>query len=212
MNQTPQAPVRRRSMLSLWILIAMFALPSAAAWFYYFNPQLLPEGRTNRGRLIEPPRPVADLELETPDGGILKLRSLQPNWALVTLARPPCDDHCRQTLVDFRQIRKALAENAERLVRLLILLPDGPSVSRGSWEADYAGTRVAFASSALQAVLSGSVGPAENPVNRVFIIDPRGSLMMRYGVHTPAKDILNDLEKLMKASKSWVKGGQYGHR
>lgn len=212
MNQTPQPPVRRRSMLSLWILIAMFALPSAAAWFYYFNPQLLPEGRTNRGQLIEPPQPVADLALETPDGGLLQLRSLQPNWALVTLARPPCDDRCRQTLVDFRQIRKALAENAERLVRLLILLPDGPSDSRESWEADYAGTRVALASTALQAVLARSVGPAENPVNGVFIIDPRGSLMMRYGADATAKDILKDLEKLMKASTSWVKGGQYGHR
>ncbi len=209
MNQTTQSPAPRRSMLSLWILIGLFALPIAASWFFYLNPDLLPKGRTNRGQLIEPPRPVADLELGTPGGGHLRLDSLQPKWALLTLARPPCDDRCRQTLVNFRQIRKALAENAERLERLLILLPQETAGSPGPSKAEYAGTRVALASEPFLAALSGST---EKPVNEVFIMDPRGSLMMRYGTDASPKDILKDLERLMKASKSWVKGAQYGHR
>ena len=214
MNETNRLPTRRRSMLPLWILVLMFALPGTAAWFFFLNPELLPEGRTNRGQLIEPPRPVADLQLEAPDSAMLQLRSLQPNWALLTLARSPCDDQCRQTLTDFRQIKKALAENAKRLERLLILLPAaaGPSTTPASMQAGHAGTRVAFASPKLLAALSGSAETADNPVNGVFIIDPRGSLMMRYAAGTPAKDILEDLEILMKASKSWVKGAQYGHR
>ncbi len=212
MNQTTQAPARRRSMLSLWILVVMFALPIAASWFFYLNPELLPEGRTNRGQLIEPPRPVTDLELGTPDGDLLRLSSLQPKWALLTLAQPPCDDRCRETLVNFRQIRKALGENAQRLERLLILLPPGPAALPGPREAEYAGTRVAVASAPFLAALSESSGTTEKPVNEVFIIDPRGSLMMRYGADAPPKDILTDLERLMKASKSWVKGAQYGHR
>ena len=212
MSQTPQTPTRRRSMLPLWILVAMFALPIAASWFFYLNPELLPRDRTNRGQLIEPPRPVAELELGTPDGGLLRLESLQPNWALLTLAQPPCDDQCRQTLVNFRQIRKALAENAERLERLLILLPQRPAGSPGPSKAEYAGTRVAVASEPFLAALSGFSGTREKPVNEVFIIDPRGSLMMRYGADASPKDILKDLERLMKASKSWVKGAQYGHR
>ncbi len=212
MNQTTQAPARRRSMLPLWILVLMFALPIAASWFFYLNPELLPQDRTNRGQLIEPPRPVADLKLGTPDGGFLHLDSLQPKWALLTLAHPPCDDSCRQTLVNFRQIRKALAENAERLERLLILLPQGPAGSPGPSKAEYAGTRVALASGPFLAALTGSSGTAEKPLNEVFIIDPRGSLMMRYGADASPKDILKDLERLMKASKNWVKGAQYGHR
>ena len=212
MNETTQAPARRRSMLSLWILIGMFALPIAASWFFYLNPELLPKGRTNRGQLIEPPRPVADLELGMPGGGLLRLDSLQPSWALLTLAPPPCDDHCQRTLVDFRQIRKALAENAERLERLLILLPQETAGSPGPSKAEYAGTRVAIASEPFLAALSGSPRLKEIPVNEVFIIDPRGSLMMRYGADASPKDILKDLERLMKASKNWVKGAQYGHR
>jgi hypothetical protein len=27
-----------------------------------------------------------------------------------------------------------------------------------------------------------------------------------------SKEVLQDLEKLLKASQSWVKGGQYGHK
>ena len=212
MNQTPQTPARRRSMLPLWILVAMFALPIAASWFFYLNPEFLPRDRTNRGQLIEPPRPMAELELGTPDGGLLRLESLQPNWALLTLAQPPCDDQCRQTLVNFRQIRKALAENAERLERLLILLPQETAGSPGPSKAEYAGTRVALASEPFLAALSESTGTPEKPVNEVFIIDPRGSLMMQYGPDASPKDILKDLERLMKASKNWVKGAQYGHR
>jgi len=96
------------------------------------------------------------------------------------LLRPPCDDHYRQTVTNFRQIRKALGENAERMERLLILLLGERPGTRASCEAEYAGTRVAFASIALLAALSRSPETAENLVNGVFTIDPRGSLMIQY--------------------------------
>lgn len=36
--------------------------------------------------------------------------------------------------------------------------------------------------------------------------------MMRYAVDAPARDTLEDLEHLLKASKNWIKGAQYGHK
>ena len=98
-----------------------FALPGIAAWFFWLNPELLPQGRTNRGRLIEPPRPVAHLNLPTPSGEVLYLRSLQPNWTLVTVGPSFCDRNCRDRLGGIQKIKKALAENGSRLVPLLIL-------------------------------------------------------------------------------------------
>jgi hypothetical protein len=47
----------------------------------------------------------------------------------------------------------------------------------------------------------------------LFLIDPRGDLMMIHNTAIiSAKQILQDLEKLLKVSQSWVKGGQYGHK
>jgi hypothetical protein len=36
--------------------------------------------------------------------------------------------------------------------------------------------------------------------------------MMRYAADAPPKDVLKDMERLLKASKNWIKGAQYGHR
>jgi len=45
-----------------------------------------------------------------------------------------------------------------------------------------------------------------------YLIDPRGYLIMKHPSSLPPKKILQDLEKLLKASQSWVKGAQYGHK
>ena len=34
----------------------------------------------------------------------------------------------------------------------------------------------------------------------------------RYAPDAPAKDTLKDMERLLKASKNWIKGASYGHR
>ena len=60
LNKSPSL----RSLLPLWAMLVLFALPVVAAWVYYFNPGLLPDARANRGELIQPVRPwPADLPL-----------------------------------------------------------------------------------------------------------------------------------------------------
>ena len=47
----------------------------------------------------------------------------------------------------------------------------------------------------------------------LFLIDPRLDLMMTHDTSLiPAKQILQDLEKLLNVSQGWVEGGQYGHQ
>ena len=72
---------------------------------------------------------------------------------------------------------------------------------------------LASASGELLEILAASqAGGGAEGDNNVFIVDPQGNLMMRYQPDATAKEILKDMEKLMKASKNWVKGAQYGHR
>ena len=44
----------------LLLLMAAFGLPMVGAWFLYFNPDLLPGGRSNRGELVQPVHPISD--------------------------------------------------------------------------------------------------------------------------------------------------------
>ncbi|MEJ2454094.1 MAG: hypothetical protein P8103_08060 [Candidatus Thiodiazotropha sp.] len=210
-NETPQKP---RSLTSLWVLIALFALPPMAAWLFFFNPQWLPEGRTNHGDLIDPPRAVASLALHTADGEPFDWQSLHDLWTLTLVSEGGCDAACIEALIEVRQIRRATGANRQRIERALILLPD----SRGRLELPnlegLEGTRLLIADADQRAALL-ALFPVDFSQQAIplFLIDPRGDLMMTHDISIiPAKQILQDLEKLLKASQSWVKGGQYGHK
>jgi hypothetical protein len=206
-------PQRKRSMLPLWILIGIFSLPPIAALFFYYNPQYLPASRSNRGELIHPPRPVASLEFHTADQQGFRLEELGANWTMVAIADGACDETCRSQLHDFQQIRLALAENQYRVQRLLILT-DPTADDASGIEADYPGTRVITAEGGQRAALQQSFGDGTTESIREirFLIDPLGNVMMRYAQQAPPKDLLQDLERLFKASQTWIKGAQYGHK
>ena len=214
MNTMTETSTKPRSLVSLWFLIALFALPPMAAWLFYISPQSLPDGRTNHGELIEPPRPVDTLDLHTAEGSRFDWQALKDQWTLTLVSEGGCDAACIETLVKVRQIRRATGANRQRIERLLILLPDkrGQLVIPDLTGLD--GTLLATAGEAQrEAVLA--LFPLDLTAQAIplYIIDPRGDLMMTHDTSAiPAKQILQDLEKLLKVSQSWVKGGQYGHK
>lgn len=205
---TPQP----RRMLSLWLLIIVFALPVAAAWLFYLNPDLLPSGRTNRGELVQPPRPLPDLSLPTIDGGRLRLHDLRPQWTLVVVAGSECGEACQRDILHLRQVRLALGEDRQRVERLLILTRAAQPDAFRSLLADYPGMHVTVGGDQdLDRLLTQLSGPGRSPLGATFIVDPMGNVMMRYRPDAPPKDLLTDMQALLKISRNWTKGAQYGH-
>jgi hypothetical protein len=119
-----------------------------------------------------------------------------------------------QRLIEMRQIRRALGANSQRIERLLILLPDATGRVEVPTLGGLEGTLVAQASAdEKQSVLSKFSVSGTTLEKTLYVIDPRIDLMMAEDLsHITSKQILQDLEKLLKASQSWVKGGQYGHQ
>ena len=209
-----QTQNRKSNMWQLWMLILLFALPAVAAWIFYFNPQWLPQGRTNHGTLIDPPRPVASLTLKTPEGGPFDWSPFKDQWTMTVVAEGRCDEQCIEQLIKVRQIRRAMAANRQRIERLLILLPDAAGKLQLPSLDGLEGTRLAVVDSADEPATRElfAVAPATIE-NSLFLIDPRADLMMVHDMsQITSKQILQDLEKLLKASQSWAQGGQYGHR
>ena len=205
---------RRSNMLQLWLLVALFALPSIAAWLFYLNPQWLPAGRTNNGLLVEPPRTLRQLALQTPEGEAFDWHFLEGQWTLSLLVEGQCDVGCMQRLIKLRQIRRGLGADSQRIERLLILVPDDSGRVEVPTLGGLEGTLVALASTDVkQALLSQFTVTGTALEQTIYVIDPRIDLMMAEDLsQITTKQVLQDLEKLLKASQSWVKGGQYGHQ
>lgn len=201
----------KRSLASLWAMVAIFAAPVVAAWFFYFNPQYLPAGRSNRGELIQPAAPLpAGLVLRTLEGAPFDRAALSGKWTLVLLDGEDCGDACIARLRDLRQIRLALGEGRLQVERLLLLGEAAPG-RVAELAGEFAGMKVAVLDAADRGRILERLGGEAAAMGRVYILDPMGNLMMRYAPDAPAKDTLKDMERLLKASKNWTKGTQYGH-
>jgi cytochrome oxidase Cu insertion factor (SCO1/SenC/PrrC family) len=133
----PREPKRRGSLLPLWLVVIVFAMPVAAAWLLFFNPQYLPAGRLNWGDLIQPPVSLPTADLRSPDGTAFDAQALAGKWALVYLDAAQCGERCLQRLRDLRRIYLALGERRQGVERLLILADPPPKSSMDNLEQDF---------------------------------------------------------------------------
>ena len=188
----------RRAKLVLVVVMVLFALPIlVASALYTFAPQWRPWGTSNRGTLILPPRDVAFDRLEVADGQ--SLATLEGKWTLVVLSIG-CDNQCRQLLHVIKQVQVSLGREANRVARLHVASGAGTLPAIPALVGDNPGQR--FASAAPEWFKQFSV-EGNDPVSagHVYIVDPRGHLMMEYSRDQEGSDIRKDLKRLLKASK-----------
>ena len=175
------------------MILALCAAPTVGAWLAYFVWQ--PQSRTNYGELIEP-RPVSDPELRRPDGGSFRLSRLRGKWVLLQIDSGLCGDSCRKKLVYMRQARLALGKDAERVERVWLL--DDAGVPDPALLRENEGLVVARLPDV--DVLGESASPG-GPTRYIYVIDPLGSLMLRFPGDPDGRKMLKDLARLLKASR-----------
>lgn len=208
-----QTVTTSRSPIPLLILILLFGLPPAAGWLYIMNPQWLPDKHKNHGILVLPPRPLESLQLTDSRQQDFDWRRLSGRWTLVTRISGPCATDCREQLQALRQIRRALGAERIRVGQLLILAPSETGAVADTPETAAGDILVLQLSADQQAGFKRLFAvPGIDPEGAEYLIDPNGMLMMGYARETPKKDILKDLETLLKASRSWTTGADNGHR
>lgn len=161
-------------------------------------PALL--GTKNNGVLIRPPRPIAELPLQTAEGEPFDFAKQPKQWSIVIPVAAHCDEKCQQTLYITRQIHVALGKHSERVRRYLIatafpldnefetLLKQHPKLE--VLRADSAAFANYFTQSNLQ--------PLQN--HQYLILDPDGWFMMYYDPVHDGKAVLKDLKFLLTNS------------
>lgn len=203
-------PATRASLMPLWIMIVIFALPMLAAWWLFFNPEYLPEGRKNHGELIDPVLPLdGRFGLQGLRGDAFDPRSLEGQWVLVTVTEGACDAACMEQLIAMRQIRLAVGEDRYVVDRLWVTTDAAGATDLAG---RFSGMHVALIGERGIEALREALPAGDRAESRIHILDPMGRLMMRYDADAPAEHVLRDLEHLLKTSRLWIKGAVHGNR
>jgi hypothetical protein len=206
----------KRSLLLL--LVLLFFTPLLLAFLMYYGSDWRPTGRTNHGVLIVPARTLPQVELPqvalaqvalpqvalpragaAASGGeaLAAANVLSGKWSLVYIGRGDCDADCRNALYFMRQTHFGLANLMPRVQRVFLVTAD--CCDRKFLAREQPNLITLNADSAAAAPLLAQF-PAERRAATIFVVDPRGNLMMRYDAHEDPKGLRNDLKKLLALS------------
>jgi hypothetical protein len=188
--------LRARNLRTLGALAALFFLPLLASFWLYYGTGWRPSGHVNHGELIQPPRPLPQVELPaiaSPDPTLFRSK-----WTLVYVGDGSCDASCRDTLYVMRQTRLAFGTDMTRLARVFLVTAN--CCARDYLEREHAGLTVLDAAGAAGAQLLSRF-PVGDRAHSLFVVDPLGNLMMRYDVRQDPRGLLVDLKRLLELSQ-----------
>lgn len=177
------------------LVLAAFAAPVVLSYLlYYVWP---PRGAAvNYGELIQPVPLAPELVLATADGKPVPMTALRGKWLLVVAAPSTCDAVCDRQFQALRKVRLLQGREQDR-VRLVWLITDGDPPNPATVAALPEFTLLRDPRQALLPLL-----PADrSPTQHLYVIDPLGNVMMRYGLDPDLKRMSKDLARLLRASQ-----------
>jgi cytochrome oxidase Cu insertion factor (SCO1/SenC/PrrC family) len=189
-------PVNKSNVLTLAMIILVFGLPPLAAYFMYFSG-IMPDARMNKGTLIKAEE-LPEIDLHTMDGRAYDINSKSGKWTLVMLVEPTCDDLCKKNIYLMRQVRTSLGKDRNNIQHVIVLKNTPVAEQLDVFLRDYPNLTVLTGNeSAINTLDSFLISVAGDSANKVFIIDPNGSVMMHYDQDLQPKDLLGDLKRLI---------------
>lgn len=191
-----------KSRVLLVVVIVAFTLPFVLAWALNFGPwQWRPEASRNRGELVQPPPQIVTPAVADLDGNVVAMEALAGHWGLMYAGTSPCTEHCRSRLVAMRQTWLALGKDARRVQRWYMVTDD--TVPEVKLRAEHPGLRVVRPEDSGDGSLVWALEEAAAGVpdaDTIFLVDPRGFVILRYDRQIEASDMLKDLKRLLKYS------------
>jgi hypothetical protein len=180
----------------LALIVAICAAPLIASYLSYYV--IKPTGRTNYGALIDPrEHPLPDLGGKLLDGTTVSLDAYSGKWLMIQAEGGECPDACQKKLFALRQLRLMQGKEMDRIERVWLITDDRPLSTVLIRE--YDGMRmVRVNAAALKAWLPTDAGTRIE--DHIYLVDPRGHLMMRFPKDPDPQKVKNDMSKLLRAS------------
>ncbi len=184
--------------IKLVLLFSIFAAPFVLAYtaYHFWTPKSF----VNRGTLLQPIQLLADepvrVDAATPQAWS-KQEKLNGKWILLLPENLPCNAGCEERLVGLRQVHAAMGKHQPRIQRAVMTLSGTPDPAFMAKVPDL----VWVQGDGVRAKLQTASEQGTTPVHHIFLVDPLGNLFMRYPVNADLKDLVKDLERLLKASR-----------
>lgn len=185
LSEAKVKPSRRKGRLQLLLIFIVTVGPMVLATFMYKLDFWVPQGRSYHGELIANGQGRADLGVPADE----------TRWQLLVTSPGECTADCQQLVYLARQIQIGLGRDASRASHALA----APQPQSADYEAllarDYPRLqRYPLALGKYTALVGDKPGPY------LWIIDPHGNLVLRYGAQVNGKNLLDDLRQLLKLS------------
>jgi cytochrome oxidase Cu insertion factor (SCO1/SenC/PrrC family) len=192
----PPGQQRKRGRWKLLLVVAVCAAPMIASYLTYYV--IKPEGRTNYGTLLDPrDYPIPPLGSTGLDGKPAKLEDYKGKWVLLQVSGGECDNACKTRLFAMRQLRLMQGKEMERIERVWLITDATPLDTMLMRE--YDGTDMLRVDpKLLKAWLPTDPGAVVE--DHLYMIDPRGNLMMRFPKDADPNKVKKDISKLLRAS------------
>ena len=188
------------------MVLLVCAAPVVASYMTYYL--IRPQARQNFGALIDPQRPLPDMQAVQMEGKQTNLRALKGQWLLISVAGGACDAQCQHHLYMQRQLREGLGKEKDR-VDWVWLVSDDAAIAPSLLPALATATVLRVPSAQLQTWLQPEQGTALQ--DHLYVVDPLGNWMMRFPAtldKAGAASAKRDLERLLRASGSWDTPGR----
>ena len=185
---TPRAiapATRRRGRLQLILILLLTVGPMVLATGMYKLKFWLPESRSYHGELLGNGQSRAALGV-TAD---------EQRWQLLVTAPQACAADCQQLVYLARQLQIGLGRDASRASHALAAAQPVDAAYAATLQLEY--PQLQRYTLDLPTYTQGAEG---NGAAQLWIIDPHGNLVLRYGPGVVGKDVLNDLRLLLKLS------------
>jgi cytochrome oxidase Cu insertion factor (SCO1/SenC/PrrC family) len=175
----------------LLLLASLFLAPILASMLAYLSH---PEPTANYGELLLPPSAITSHSFGRENGGRFDFSQMSGRWILVASDSGACPAACVEKLTTMRQVRLALGRNAARVERVFVV--DDLAAPNRAALAAFEGLAVAITPAGM-ALPPG----AANDRAHIYLVDPRGNVMLRWPAQPEMRRMHRDLERLLRASQ-----------
>ena len=188
------------------MVLLVCAAPVVASYITYYLVR--PQARQNFGTLIDPQRPLPDMQAVEMAGKQTNVRALKGQWLLISVAGGNCDAQCQHHLYMQRQLREGVGKEKDR-VDWVWLDSDDAAIAPSLRPALTTATVLRVPAEQLQTWLQSEQGTTLQ--DHLYVVDPLGNWMMRFPARIDvdqAPKVKRDMERLLRASAFWDTPGR----
>ena len=194
----PQNSIKKKhaGRWKLFAILAVCASPLIGSYLAYYV--IKPSGRTNYGDILDPRQyPLPATGTTGLDGKPLSLDTYRGKWVMLQIDGGACATSCRGKLFAMRQLRLMQGKEMTRVERVWLISDQVPLET--TLMREFEGTRfVRGDAETLSKWLPVDGGTVMQ--DHLYLIDPRGNLMMRFPKDADPGKVKKDLGKLLRAS------------